>query len=265
MGSAIPASAIRFESKPNEVEAYVNTGKADGIVFEKDGKLYVPNKWNPEAPYEVQKGSVIMIYDKAGGDFAVCDPKIFSKTYVDANGSYNAMKGVKPGQVIKATKKAVGGFEIVPEGTKIKTLEGEVTVKKGQAVMYDVDGNPYVGDIEKSLLKRNVPVDDASYRAFQQLKNPDQPVTPGFTDDFVEHLSKQGWGDMYGPGLVKETQQMTVMLENELAKGTKLTQDVVESIMLECSPDASGGSFFTQLRILANNWKHGDIILDLYK
>lgn len=166
----IPLSAIRFESKPNQVEAYQTTGKADGIVFEKDGKLYVPNKWNPEAPYEVKDGSVIMIYDKAGGDFAVCDPKIFSKTYVNGKGSYNAMEGIKPGETISATKKAVGGFELVPEGTKIKTLEGDVIVKRGQAVMYDVDGNPYVGDIEKSLLKRNVPVGDKAAEAFENLK-----------------------------------------------------------------------------------------------
>lgn len=166
----IPPTAIRFESKPNQVEAYQTTGKADGIVYEKDGKLFVPNKWNPEAPYEVKDGSVIMIYDKAGGDFAVCDPKIFSKTYVNGEGAYDAMKGIKPGETISATKKAVGGFELVPEGTKIKTLEGEVIVKRGQAVMYDVDGNPYVGDIEKSLLKRNVPVGDKAAEAFKQLE-----------------------------------------------------------------------------------------------
>lgn len=166
----IPATAIRFESKPNKVEAYQTTGKADGIVFEKDGKLYVPNKWNPEAPYEVKDGSIIMIYDKAEADFAVCDPKVFSKTYVNGNGSYDAMKGIKPGETISATKKAVGGFEIVPEGTKVNTLEGEVIVKRGQAVMYDVDGNPYVGDIEKSLLKRNVPVGDKAAEAFEKLR-----------------------------------------------------------------------------------------------
>lgn len=175
MGTNIPASAYRMESKPNEVEAYQTTGKADGIVYEKDGKLYVPNKWNPESPYEVKDGSIIMIYDRAGGDFAVCDPKIFAKTYVNGQGSYDAMKGIKPGEVIHATKKAVGGFEIVPEGTKVMTLEGEVTVKQGQVVMYDVDGNPYVGDINKSLLKRNVPTDEASAKMFEKLRNPDTP------------------------------------------------------------------------------------------
>ncbi len=36
--------------------------------------------------------------------------------------------------------------------------------------MYDVDGNPYVGDIEKSLLKRNVPVGDEAVEAFEKLK-----------------------------------------------------------------------------------------------
>ena len=167
----IPATAIRFESKPNQVEAYQTTGKADGIVFEKDGKLFVPNKWNPEAPYEVKNGSIIMIYDKAGGDFAVCDPKIFSKTYVNGDGAYDAMKGIKPGETISATKKAVGGFEIVPAGTKVKTLEGDVVVKQGQAVMYDVDGNPYVGDIKNSLLKRNVPVGEEATKAFKQLES----------------------------------------------------------------------------------------------
>lgn len=264
-GANIPASAFRIESKPNEVEAYKTTGKADGIVYEKDGKLYVPNKWNPEAPYEVKDGSIIMIYDKAGGDFAVCDPKIFAKTYVNGEGSYNAMNGIEAGQTIKATKKAVGGFEIVPEGTKIKTLEGEVTVKQGQAVMYDVDGNPYVGDINKSLLKRNVPTDDASARAFERLKNPDKSIQPGFTDDFVDVLDKQGWGDLYGKDLIKETQTATQIIETEMAKGTPLTKDLVEKALLASSPGASGGSFNTQLRILANNWQHGKVIFDWYK
>lgn len=264
MGANIPASAFRMESKPNEVEAYQTTGKADGIVYEKDGKLFVPNKWNPEAPYEVKDGSIIMIYDRAGGDFAVCDPKIFAKTYVNGQGSYDAMKGIKPGETIHATKKAVGGFEIVPEGTKVRTLEGDVTVKQGQAVMYDVDGNPYVGDINKSLLKRNVPVDDASARMFERLKNPDAPIKPGFTDDYTDMLANQGWGDLYGPSLVKETQQATIMLETEMAKGTPLTKELVENILMQSSPGASGGSYWTQLRILANKWQHGDIILNLY-
>lgn len=156
LGVHLPASAVRMVSKPNDVEAYVTTGKADGIVYEgADGKLYCPNKWSPEQPYEVKKGSVIMIYDKAGGDFAVCDPDIFAKTYVGkASGKYNAMEGVTPGEVIQATKKAVGGVKVLPEGTTIQTLEGPRTIKKGEVVCYDVDGNAYASPLE-NVFKRN--------------------------------------------------------------------------------------------------------------
>ncbi len=188
-GVLIPATAYRMESKPNQVEAYKTTGKPDGIVYEKDGKLFVPNKWNPESPYKVSKDSIIMKY--GDDDFAVCDPKIFQKTYVnDASGKYAKVNQMKPGEVMHATKKAVGGFEFAKPGTEVKTLEGKVTLKEGQAILYDVDGNPYVGDIEKSLLKRNVPVGPKAEEQFAKLNNPTKQLTIVETDGSVRAATK---------------------------------------------------------------------------
>ena len=98
-----------------------------------------------------------------GDDMAVCDGSIFNKTYVDtkafANGqgelNYVNPAEQKYGQVIDVTKQAVGGVEIVPEGTVVQTLEGPKTVGAGDVVCYDVDGNAYVSPLD-NVLKRNV-------------------------------------------------------------------------------------------------------------
>lgn len=242
IGAAIPDAAIKFESKPNTPECYVTTGKADGIVFEKDGKLFVPNKWNPEAPYEVSKGSVIMKYDV--DDFAVCDPKIFSKTYVDEAGIYADPANLKPGEAMRFTKKALGGFEIVPEGTSVKTLEGDVVVKTGQAQIYDVDGNPYVGDIEKSLLKRNVPVDAKSKETFEILKEYSNAAS---TPDVNKSALHEGLVnvthdnvEINGIALVKDASGKTISYtSNQPLKGSEYL-DAVEKFKVEALEQTVG-------------------------
>ena len=84
-----PADAHQSTSKSGKAVAYTTNGKEDGIVYrDADGKLRVPNKWDPEHPYEVSDGtdgkpaSVIMIYDEEGGDFAVGDPETIASTYI---------------------------------------------------------------------------------------------------------------------------------------------------------------------------------------
>ncbi len=102
-----------------------------------------------------------MMYDGTS-DMAVCDGKIFNGSYVDtasfkANGALNYQNpsNLEYGKVMNVTKQAPGSYIEVPEGTVIKTLEGNVTVKAGQVVSFDIDGNPYVQTIE-TVLKRNV-------------------------------------------------------------------------------------------------------------
>lgn len=168
-GSTNLKDALPIISKPNEAKAFVP--KLDGTdigVYVKNGKNYVANIWNPESPYEVKPGSLIMEYGKqvVNGqeviDRAVCDPVVFGKSYVSTpdlkagSVNYIDISKLEPGHVIDVTKRAVGGYMIVPAGTEVQTLEGVATVKSGQAVLIDGDGNPYVGDIGKSLLKRNI-------------------------------------------------------------------------------------------------------------
>lgn len=214
MGAAIPASAIPMVSKPNQVEAYVNTGKADGIVFEgADGKLYVPNKWSPAEPYEVKPGSVIMIYDEAGGDFAVCDPEIFAKTYVgNTSGQYNAMQGVEAGQRISATKQAVGGVEIVSEGTVVQTLEGPRTVGAGEVVCYDVDGNPYVSPL-KNVLKRNTGFSDEAMAKFVEFDPVQACATPEGAA-YIKATNPQQYIEIITPQKLLETPEGTAFLQS---------------------------------------------------
>ncbi len=172
-----PADAIPTQTKPGKATAYTTTYEPDGIVYRgADGKLYVPNKWNPESPHEVKPNSVIMIYDRAGGDFAVGEPTVIAKTYRNpATNQVDPLYDVKPGieNAIEIQKDIVpSAFKVVPEGTVVKTKEAPegVTVKEGQAVMYDIDGDPYVVDIKKTLLKRQEPVGDAAKAAFDALK-----------------------------------------------------------------------------------------------
>ena len=58
------------------------------------------------------------------------------------------------GKIVDVTKQAPGAFKVVPEGTKIKTLEGVRTVKKGEVVALDHEGNPYV-TTPANIVKRN--------------------------------------------------------------------------------------------------------------
>ena len=174
--SKFPADAYQTATKPGKAIAYTTTYEPDGIVYRgADGKLYVPNKWNPDSPHEVKPNSVIMVYDEAGGDFAVGDPMVIAQTYRNpATNQIDPLYDVAPGTRIEIQKDIVpSAFKILPEGSVVKTKEAPngVTVKSGQAVMYDIDGDPYVVDIEKTLLKRQEPVDERSKAAFEALKS----------------------------------------------------------------------------------------------
>lgn len=159
-----------YMSKANDVQAYRfnPNGTPDeiltnnpGVFRGADGKYYLPNKWNPNEPYliDTSKEQMIMLY--GGDDMAVCDGAIFKGSYVNtsdfkANGALNYQDPAKLqyGQVVDVTKQAPGAFKVMPEGTKIQTLEGTRTVQQGEVVALDHAGNPYA-TTPKNILKRN--------------------------------------------------------------------------------------------------------------
>lgn len=178
-----PADAHQSLSKPGKATAYTTDGKPDGIVYQgKDGKMYVPNKWDPEHPYEVSTGadgkpaSVIMIYDEAGGDFAVGDPTTIASTYKNpATGKLDPLYHAETGKAnaMEIVKDQVpSAYKIVKPGTEIQTKEGPRVVQDGEIVVYDTDGDPYVMP-KKNFLKRQEPLkgDAESEALYAKLKN----------------------------------------------------------------------------------------------
>lgn len=178
--------ANKYTSKPNDVEAYRfnPNGTTEEIlannphVEQVNGKFGVVDKWatqglqkemanglseaqaikelNLDASkvsggkvfhfIDKDKNPMVMIYNEAEGDFAICDGNVFKGSYVDqaaykASGAQNYQDPTKLtyGQRIKVTKQAPGEFKVMPEGTKVKTVsEGVQTVQKGQVVALDL-------------------------------------------------------------------------------------------------------------------------------
>ncbi len=158
MSKANDVQAYRFNPNGTPEEILANN---PGVFRGADGKYYLPNKWNPSEPYliDTSKEQMIMLY--GGDDMAVCDGAIFKGSYVNtsefkANGALNYQDPSKLqyGQVVEVTKQAPGAFKVMPEGTKIQTLEGTRTVQSGEVVALDHAGNPYA-TTPKNVLKRN--------------------------------------------------------------------------------------------------------------
>ena len=177
-----PQDAYQSTSKSGKAIAYTTNGQEDGIVYrDAEGKLRVPNKWDPEHPYEVSDGtegkpaSVIMIYDEQGGDFAVGDPDTIASTYKNpATGELDPLYDTPAGReyAFEIHKDEVpSAYKLVPEGTELLTKEGPRTVQKGEVVVYDTDGDPYVMPL-KNFIKRQAPMtgDEKSQQVYEQLK-----------------------------------------------------------------------------------------------
>ena len=106
------------------------------------------------------------------------DPDLMRETYVDKEtGKYLSETGqLEAGKPpVDAIKRAKGGCLIMPEGTKVHTLETiknnlpPVTVAVGQVVALDHKGNPYVQDVTQ-MLKRNKPTNDESAVLFDKMQ-----------------------------------------------------------------------------------------------
>jgi len=179
MSKANDVQAYRFNPNGTEEEILANN---PGVFRGTDGKYYVPNKWNPSQPYAIDtsKEQMIMMYNGTE-DMAVCDGNIFKGSYVDqaafkADGTKTYLDPATlpygNGTTISATKQAPGAFKVVPEGTKVQTLEGLRTVGKGEVVAIDHDGNPYV-TTAKNIVKRNTGI---SQEALARLAKVDPEV-----------------------------------------------------------------------------------------
>jgi len=205
-----------YMSKANDVEAYRfnPNGTTKEIlannphVEQVNGKFGVQDKWATQSlqdaiksgqteqeaiaslkldPSKVANGKVyhlidpnknpmVMIYDEAGNDFAICEGNVFKGSYVDtqafkADGtlSYQDPTKLAYGQRIQATKQAPGSFVVAPEGTQVQTVsEGIQTVQKGQVIALDHEGNPYVTTVE-NIVKRNTGLSDSAMQQLYEL------------------------------------------------------------------------------------------------
>lgn len=189
-GSPELQDAIPYMSKANDVQAYRfnPNGTAKEVlsnnpgVYMKDGKYFIPNKWDANNPYliDTSKEQMIMLY--GGDDMAVCDGVVFKGSYVDtakfkSTGTlnYQTPSQLKYGDIVNVTKQAPGAFKEMPVGTQVETLEGLRTVGQGEVVAIDHAGNPYVTPL-KNITKRNIPIDtpvskDAFARVQYMLDN----------------------------------------------------------------------------------------------
>lgn len=158
MSKANDVQAYRFNPNGTPEEVIANN---PGVFRGSDGKYYLPNKWSPKEPYLIDpsKEQMIMLY--GGDDMAVCDGAIFKGSYVDTEGfnatqalNYQDPSKLAYGEVVNVTKQAPGAFKVMPEGTKIQTLEGVRTVGEGEVVALDHAGNPYA-TTPANILKRN--------------------------------------------------------------------------------------------------------------
>ncbi len=181
---AIEKTSHHYVSKPNKVQAYrFNPKGSDSEILKnnpyvfkgEDGKFYVPNKWNANAPYciDTSKDQMIMIY--ADDDQAVCDGKVFKGSYVDTAAfeesgklEYQDPKKLEYGKIVNVTKQAPGSFAELPVGTKVQTLEGFSEIKKGDVLCFDHDKNPYVQQASR-VLSRNIGFSDRAKAILERI------------------------------------------------------------------------------------------------
>ncbi len=182
-------------SRPNEVEAVIpdlesaNEEDLKDLGLQKEGSdWHVPNR--DHFPSPLTENSVIINYGekeiiKEDGsrasvpDLGFCSKEKFESIYTYSddykNGDvrYVNSKNMTPGEKINATKCATGSFIFMPEGTKVRTNEGDVEISSGQVVVADeFEDTVYVTDISQ-VLKRYNPdsMNLSSGKAFELMEN----------------------------------------------------------------------------------------------
>lgn len=172
-------------SKPNKVVAMIPDLHASDaelklLGLQKEGEnWYVPNR--QYFPNAIGEDSIIINYGRKGDgtiDLGFCSQDEFGKIYAYSDQyekgkiTYIKPADIKKGETISATKCATGEFTLVPEGTTVKTNEGDVAVKPDEALIVNENKNSiFVSDISE-ILRRYVadPMNPASEKAFELLQ-----------------------------------------------------------------------------------------------
>lgn len=181
----IRQNKLSMLSRPNKIMAMIpNLDLPDDELMKlglekEDGKWFVPNR--QYFPNPLNKDSVVINYGrKEDGtvDLGFCSQEEFGQIYAYTDQyeqgkiTYINPTEIKNGEVINATKCATGEFTLMPEGTAIKTNEGDVTVAPGQALVVNENKNSVFASDLSEILKRYVadPMNPASKKAFELLQ-----------------------------------------------------------------------------------------------
>src|SRR5574344_2721328 len=165
-----------------------------------NGTEVFPNVWDKTGNYAPSKGHIILSYGEVPADWGIQNEKVLNemkdkglskfpdravsnepgliyKTYQGINGRNLELYPLKMGESLPVEKKIFKApYLFVDEGSKVETLESatgkssRATVGKFQFIQIDVNGNPYVKDIQ-DLPKRLNPTDDESKVVFEKIKD----------------------------------------------------------------------------------------------
>ncbi len=181
----IRKNKLSMLSKPNKIKAMIpdlslSDEKLKALGLEKEGEYwFVSNR--QYFPNPIGEDSIIINYGrKEDGtvDLGFCSQEEFQKIYADTKqydqGEINYINPttLKKGELVDATKCATGEFTLMPEGTKVKTNEGDVIVKTGQVLIVNENKNSVFASDIGEILKRYVSdtMNPASKRSFDLLK-----------------------------------------------------------------------------------------------
>jgi adenosine deaminase len=182
---AVRQNKLSMLSKPNKIKAMIpdldaSDEELKALGLEKEGdNWYVPNR--QYFPNPLGKDSIIINYGRredGTADLGFCSQDEFGKIYADTAQyeqgkiAYVNPADIKNGEVINATKCATGEFTLMPEGTVVKTNEGDVTVAPGQVLIVNENKNSVFASDIAEILKRYVadPLNPASKKAFELLQ-----------------------------------------------------------------------------------------------
>jgi adenosine deaminase len=192
-------------SKPNKIKAMVpdfssSDEELKSLGLEKeDGKWFVSNR--QYFPNSLSENSVIINYGRkedGSADLGFCAQDEFDKIYADTNQydqgqiSYINSGSLKKGESVDATKCATGEFTLMPEGTKVKTNEGDVVVAPGQVLIVNENKNSVFASDISEILKRYVPdtMNPASKEAFALLKKFEEDKKSKKPEELSESFSE---------------------------------------------------------------------------
>lgn len=202
---SIKQNKLSMLSRPNKIKAMVpNLSLPDeqllALGLEKeDGRWYVSNR--QYFPNPISEDSILINYGrKEDGtvDLGFCSQEEFGKIYAHTDQydqgkiTYIDPSALGKGEFIDATKCATGEFSLMPEGTLLKTNEGDVTVAPGQILIVNENKNSVFASDITEILKRYVadPMNPASRKAFELLQKFEEDKKTAKPEELPELFSK---------------------------------------------------------------------------